>query len=126
MLHLTLISLLLASHSWQATKEREVSVSFFEINHVHSAETGEHQYTQVVYWNWDSEYRRHNVLAWHIAQELSHYPTRQSGQWIVRREMPSGRIAVLRSKFCVETWTTNDPERDNGKLLHQSFRLKMR
>lgn len=93
-------------------------VDLIELNHKCS-ENECLQFDQVIIWKWSPEYRRYNVQHWFIVSALPGYPTRVGEFYQCYSD---NKKILFRSKMFRETWTHNDPERDNLKL----FPIEMR
>jgi len=97
------------------------AVDLIELNHKYS-ETGCLNFDQVIIWKWSPDYRRYNAQHWFIVSSEPGYPVQAGEFYQCRQTDLNGRRILFRSKMFRETWTTNDPERENLKL----FPLQMR
>lgn len=75
------------------------------------------RFEQLIFWEWNRQYRRHDVRAW------SHVPPSldidcSNGLYILRLE-PYG---VITSRIYRETVTEHDPERANLRLMPEQHR----
>lgn len=94
-----------------------------ELNHRHD-EAGRHCYDQILCWSWSPDYRRHDIEAWWLVTKNT--PRRQGDQWIVEHTPHNQPTIKVVGKAYRETWTTNDPERDNKLLKDEKFRRAFR
>jgi hypothetical protein len=85
-------------------------VDRIEVNHTRT-------FTQVVLWQWSHDYNRYDCAGYWVTDKIHEMPTQNGGQWTV---MHDGKR--YSSKQVVETFTRNDPERDNARLFPQSMR----
>lgn len=87
-------------------------VDTIEVNHTP-------RFTQVILWRWSYDYNRNDCLGYWVTNYERDLPTQTGRFWI-------GRWAgkVYRSRQMVESWTQNDPERDNAKLFPQAWRCE--
>lgn len=86
-----------------------------ELNHF--VPQGKHQFSQLIWYEWSPEYRRHHVLYWRLANEPKSRPVktrRGLSAWLAGRE-------ILATHYR-ETTTRTDPERLNQKLFAGEFR----
>jgi hypothetical protein len=100
-----------------ATAQRYEEVSFIEINHVKQSPHSE--FRQVILWRWDSQYRRHDVVGWWIAEDKDELPTRRNGTWFVRKK---GIVFHADWMFC--SWTNTDVEVEHQRLRKCEDRLR--
>lgn len=88
-----------------------------EINHVHN-ECGEVRFTQVIAWEWLPDRREYHaqdwcyVQSWNTNEKLLTYRNRD-------------RVGQVRFRVYRETWTTNDPERDDSRVFSERYRVKV-
>lgn len=81
---------------------------------------------QLIFWEWNDEYRRFEVVAWREVKTLLDHPTKTSRGWEVswydrgRREW-----VTVYSRIFRHTKTLNDPERANTKLLPEGKRMAL-
>lgn len=81
-----------------------------EVNHTPA-------FTQVILWDWSDDYVRYDVVGWWVVAQDSDRPTQLSDLW--RVEYRGKRYST---RVCTQSWTRNDPERDNAKLFPQEWR----
>ena len=93
-------------------------VDLLELNHVKD------QYTQILMWDWDHQYRRHNCQGF-VLVEMDQCPVRKVGAYYEVDVSRRGKRLVLRSRAFFETWTQLDPERENQKVWPVERRRKM-
>ena len=88
-----------------------------EVNHYYA--DGEYEretFTQVIYWQWSEDYRRHNVMGWLMF----------SGGEAVQHHRGHCIHRGVKANIYRETWTTTDPERENLMLFPEAQRRKPR
>ena len=83
-----------------------------EVNHYYDAD-GHLQFTQLLAWDWSHQHKRWECQGWKLI-EPDTWQCVAGG--IVATERGGQRVE-LRSRFVRETWTTEDPERENQKLF---------
>ena len=87
-----------------------------------------YEYEQVIFWDWNSEYRRYDVVAWRLLEptRLSEYPVRVGDYWQCswydadRRE----EVVVISKNF-LHTDSLNDPERASKRLFEEKYRRRL-
>lgn len=89
-----------------------VDVDTIEVNHTP-------RFTQVILWRWSYDYNRNDCIDYWISNQIEDMPTQRRGAWHA-----SHGKKQYRSRQMVESWTANDPERDNAKLFPQSWRCE--
>jgi len=94
------------------------SCDLVEINHCHGAD-GEHQFTQLIAWDYSPEYGRFDAQAWLMVESFDRLPMS------VVVSTRDGQRSCVRCKYFRETWTRHDPERENAKLFNPSMRRKV-
>lgn len=94
-----------------------------ELNHV-TDECGGYCFSQIILWNWKPEVCRHHVDAWWMIDRTNLHllPTRTSSGWRVYRFDGNGKRSIVSAKSYREWTTANDPERDDKKLWHETWR----
>jgi hypothetical protein len=104
---------------------RELDFSIIEVNHRHD-ENWRHCYDQVILWDWNPEYRRFDVEAWFLIDQVTGVSIRRSGDcWLMRKTFGT-EVFVIRARTKVETWTSFDPESKNKELKNEKFRRGLR
>jgi len=100
--------------------------SIIELNHRYSL--GQHCYTQVIIWKWDESVGRHDVSDWWLVEpaKLEQLPRKVGDSWIVDHVSHAGQKYLVRSRIYRQTWTLNDPERDNKLLKPEELRRGLR
>lgn len=103
---------------------REFSV--IELNHKYD-EFGTHCFDQIIVWQWDDHYRRHDVVCWWIVdkESIDRLPTKTGEKWRLEKLIDGQRFR-FQSPVYRETWTMTDPERDNSLLRDVSRRIKIK
>ncbi len=113
-----LLVLLIGSGNGKLASEREREVDLIELNHKYSEE-GQHQYDQIIFWQWSPVFRRYDAVGWILIDEkngLCGYPVLTAGFWRCKFRIHTGQGREYRSKMFRETITCVDPERENVKL----------
>jgi len=85
-------------------------VDRIEVNHTPT-------FTQVVLWNWSHDYNRYDCVGYWLTEKLYEMPTTLGTRSTV---MYQGKR--YSTKQVVQTFTRNDPERDNAQLFPQAMR----
>lgn len=118
-----LIILLLCSSGFTSSirEEKRYECDFIEINRVHSADTGKHQYDQAIFWVWCPEYRRYIVLGWTLLGDNRNGLEKRNGKWEIPVENYKGK-AIMSGRFIQHSSTTEDRERENQKFFDEKFR----
>ncbi len=100
--------------------------SIIELNHRHD-EFGTHCYDQIILWQWDPHYRRHDVVCWWLVENNSvdRLPTKSGEKWQVLK-LIDGQRFKFKAAIYRETWTSTDPERENSLLRDASRRIKIK
>lgn len=91
-----------------------------ELNHRHDEKTGEHQFTQLIAWDWSPEYNRFDAQGWALVTDW-----KRNANDVVVDVMMTPRIIRLRCDYYRETWTQHDPEVENQKLFPTGKRRKV-
>ena len=89
---------------------------------------GKLQYEQCIFWDWDSQYRRFNVVAWRLVDpvNLMEYPYRVGNEWRCSwydKEYRTERTVTARLYRATES--TIDPERWNRRVFSESRRRRL-
>lgn len=100
---------------------REFEFDVMELNHRYD-ENCNHCYDQIIFWQWNPAYRRHDVDAWMLTDDNKGPFIRKVGEAWVVSHMRDGKLVHIRSKVKIETWTSYDPERKNKELKDERFR----
>lgn len=93
-----------------------------ELNHYYL--DGEHQFDQVIVYEWSAEYRRFDVRAYWLAEELVYYPRKCAEGYCTARRIEKTRYRVS-SKLYRETWTQVDPEHEHKRLMDEECRSSL-
>lgn len=108
--------------------EMAEKVDLIELNHFYDLE-GKHQYDQIIFYEWSTEFRRFHVISWNLVeQELSRLPTRRPLQreYVVSWYDRDSRMErEVYSKIFRQTWSQVDPERANKKLIDEKYRVSL-
>jgi hypothetical protein len=95
-----------------------------ELNHFHDFQ-GRNVYDQVIFYEWSPEHSRYHVRSWMIVEDSSRLPKRNYSDGSYRTcytDRDSKIDRVISSQHFRESWTQNDPERDNKRLLDERLR----
>lgn len=101
--------------------------SMMELNHRYD-DLGRHCYSQIILWQWDGSVQRHDVSDWWLVEpsKLEQLPRKVGDSWIVDHVSHAGQKYLVRSRIYRQTWTLNDPERDNKQLKPEDLRKGLR
>ncbi len=106
-------------------KER---VDLIELNHFYD-DLGRHAFDQVIFYEWSPDFRRFHVIAWSLVEgDLQRLPSRVPGsddtrvQWFDRDARVNRQV---QAKLYRETWSQQDPERANKRLIDEKYRLSL-
>lgn len=125
-----IILVLLYSNPSCSNKTIEETVDLIELNHKYDTD-GQHMFDQIIYWEHDPSNGRYYVRAWHMVGPQSanvNYPTHNHKTetwevfWFDQSEQLNRKV---KSKIYRETWTKNDPERDDLKIMPEQYRRKL-
>lgn len=100
-------------------------VDHLEVNHKVCRYTGQLAFVQVIAWRWNDEYRRMEVVSYHVVHDersLDALPRQMAGSWWEWSHAMAGGATVYRAPSCTQTWTTEDPEQVNLRVLPQAAR----
>jgi hypothetical protein len=70
------------------------------------------KYEQVILWEWNPRYRRHDAIEWWLVNGRCDLPTRTYNGWVVKS--PKGKLYT--TKIYNQTQTNYDPEYQSKKL----------
>ncbi len=114
--------ILLVLDSIKKFEPKPITYAIIELNHRYD-EFDRHCYDQVLMWDWNAEYRRHDVQAWFLLNANGlHERPRRVGEFYIVDIVRDGKSYRIKSKLFRETWTYNDPERDNKNLTDEKLR----
>ncbi len=107
------------SNAGQVTR---ANVDLVELNHFLD-DNGREVFRQVVFFDWCGEQRQFHVRAWRLVKQPSQLPRRvwEPSGYLVRWQDKSVTREVW-SKSMRETWTQEDPERVNRRILPENER----
>ncbi len=109
-----------------ASAEIKQRVDLIELNHFYDCH-GQHQFDQVIFYEWSPDYLRFHVIAWSLVEgDLKRLPQRLpgSGQYHVMWFDRDAKLhREVRAPLYRETWTQSDPERTNKKWIEEKDRL---
>ena len=107
-------------------KVDRAEVDMIELNHKCS-ENECVQFDQVIIWKWSHDYRRYDAQHWFIPRSEMECPVKVGEFYQCFGYCSDNTTRILfRSKMYRETWTTNDPERENLKLFQMNLRTPPR
>lgn len=123
-----MIALLLLCATVAHPLEKAETCDMLELNHFYDPSHG-YQYSQVIAWIWDGEYLRMDTVAWRLVEpEVSvlELPVKVGNQWQAMHYDTEARdmVSFYAPRFR-QTWTFNDPEKVNKKLLREGCRQKL-
>jgi hypothetical protein len=98
-----------------------IEVDLIEFNHRCSADDCL-QFDQIILWEWSPDYRRYNAQHWFLPRSLGEHPVKVGEFYQCSMVRLDGGRAVYRAKLFRETWTLEDPERENIKVFPVEFR----
>ncbi len=100
-------------------------VDLIELNHFIDQE-GREVFRQVLFYDWSNAHRRYVVRAWRLVKSESQLPRRY---WSPARYQcvwhDDGLLREVSAPSFRETWTQQDPERQNRKLLPETERVPL-
>ena len=105
--------------------ERVELVDRIELHGLLKASGEGYEYEQVIFWDWNSEYRRFEVVGWRLLgpTTLSEYPVRVGRTWQCSWYNHDKREEVrVIAKLFMHTVATVDPERQNKRVLDEKYR----
>jgi len=110
------------SHSQSTITDR---FDLVELNHYYSVDFI-FQFTQLIFWDWNHQYKRYEVQAWILADKdrpHSHLPIKLgSHNYHVVIQVYGEEPRVIQCRLFRETWTAHDPERVNKTLFDEKYR----
>lgn len=108
-----------------AVASTQTRVDLIELNHFVDEE-GREVFRQVIFYDWSKTYRRFHVRAWRLVKEESHLPQRRWNPTEFQcKWYDNGRLRQVTAAKMRETWTQEDPERVNRKLLPEDQRVPL-
>lgn len=97
-------------------------VDLIELNHFVDS-SGRHVFDQVIFYEWSLQHRRYHVRAWRLIKSPSQLPTRHWNPAGYRCTWhDDGVLREVWSSAFRETWSQEDPERTNRKILPEDER----
>lgn len=113
----------------QSPKERVDKVEF-NTSYIYKVSAGKvvPQYTQMIIWEWNAEYRRHDIVQFFIIEDNDNFTLNKIGRIYYISYISADSILYnLQTEDIVYTksWADDDPELENGKLLPPEFRRKL-
>ena len=108
------------------TNQTQEHIDLIELNHKYD-QKGNWIFDQIIYWEKHPHQTKYYVRTWHHAQKPEHYPQKHPTQqtWTNTWTDDKNHTHHHTTKNYQETWTQNDPERDNLKKLPQNQRLNL-
>lgn len=127
--------LLLCSSGYSLTGKDSViteTVDAIECNHCYE-EDGTLKFNQFIFYEFSHDYGRSHVMSWFMYHNDQHVNgvirpvvkyDPNSKEWTVKWRDRDGHITrIVKSKVFTETWTENDPERENKSLMPEKYRI---
>lgn len=105
-----------------ATRQR---VDLIELNHFVD-EQGREVFRQVIFYDWSEDHHRYHVRAWRLVKDSSQLPKRYWDPPYYQCTWHEDHL--LRQVWSTafrETWSQQDPERANRKLLPEDQRVPL-
>lgn len=100
-------------------------VDLIELNHFIDPE-GREVFRQVLFYDWSGTHRRYVVRAWRLVKAESQLPRRRwsppAYQCVWHDD---GLLREVSAPSFRETWTQQDPERENRKLVREDERVPL-
>lgn len=90
-----------------------------ELNHVYDCDRGTKRFTQLIFWEWESERSRYRVVDYKMlsvecgANQSRLWSIERCGQDWQARLSEGGKTRQVTATSFRESWTENDPERDD-------------
>jgi len=127
---LAIILVLICSNTIKYQDIAEELADMIELNHKYD-DKGIHTFDQIIYWHRRPENGKYCVRAWHIVgayDSQDTYPVynHKSNLYIVNWYDRDARLhRIIKSRIYRETWTHNDPEKDDKKHWPEECRIKL-
>ena len=97
-------------------------IDLIEVNHYFDG-SGKPVFDQLIFYNWDQEANRYNVVAWRLLKNPNQLPIRNPRNGKYTTSWHDGKILrVIHADDRMETWTQHDPETLERKFLPKSER----
>jgi len=101
-------------------------VDLIELNHFID-DSGRHVFDQLIFYDWSAVHGRYHVRAWRLVKTPTQLPVRHWNPASYRCVWhDDGVLREVWSPLYRETWSQNDPERENRKLLAEDKRPDFR
>ena len=97
-------------------------VDVAELNHVHWEKSGEHTFSQWVFWEWNAGAMR--VVDWRYAKCTDPMFTSDGGQWAMTW-LDGETLRRVEADHFRETWTAYDVEVQDRARLPESLRRRL-
>jgi hypothetical protein len=97
-------------------------VDLLELNCVYDGD-GRLMLRQMIFWDWQGDQARYQVVAWRLWQEDFPLPTRdwRTGAFVLLWS-DAETLRSVRARAFWQTWTQHDPEMEDRRLLSQHLR----
>lgn len=100
-------------------------VDLIELNHFVD-DQGREVFQQLIFYDWSPSQQRFLVRAWRLVKRPSQLPRRRWNPYRVECSWhDNGRLRQVVSSSMRETWSQQDPERVNRKLLPEDERVPL-
>jgi hypothetical protein len=101
-------------------------VDLIELNHFIDQE-GREVFRQVLFYDWSESHRRFVIRAWRLVKSDAQLPRRRWSPACYQCVWhDDGILREVTAPSFRETWTQQDPERQNRKLLPETERIPLR
>ena len=98
------------------------SIDLVEVNHYYD-DGGKAVFDQLIFYNWDSQAGRYNVVAWRLLKNPNQLPLRNPQNGMYYSSWHDGKLLrVIQAERKLETWTQYDPETRERQFLPKSQR----
>lgn len=96
-----------------------------ELNHFVD-ENGREVFQQVIFYDWSKRDRQFHVRAWRLIKSDQQLPVRSWDPPMYQCEWSdSGLVKQVTAPSMRETWTQEDPERKNRRILSEDRRIPL-
>jgi hypothetical protein len=103
----------------------EQQVDLIELNHFIDQD-GREVFRQVLFYDWSDRHRRYIVRAWRLVKSESQLPRRRWAPACYQCTWhDEGLLREISAPAFRETWTQQDPERQNRKIVPEEERIPL-
>jgi hypothetical protein len=108
------------------TKDLNDYCEVIELNHFHDY-AGHHNYDQYIFWTFVESDNEYHVRAWAIVDQKDTPRVYDAGRFVRIHYYDHIHTAnrTITARYFRESWTQNDPERDDKKSLDESLRVAL-